>query len=75
MPELRLFGILKEQYPFLEGDVHAIDTQSLLNELERNYPGFTQNVYMIAVNHTVCKTNTELQKEDLVVLMPPFSGG
>lgn len=75
MPTVKLFGVLKENYPFLEGQHAAANTQELIQYIDKNYPGFSQQVYLISVNHELCLNNIELSADDLVVFMPPFSGG
>jgi molybdopterin synthase sulfur carrier subunit len=54
---------------------NVTDTDSLINALEKDYPGFTKAKYVIAVDKQVIKENTALNKKSTVALLPPFSGG
>ena len=54
---------------------NAVDTDSLVNTLHRDYPEFTKTKYVIAVDKQVIKENTILNKKSTVALLPPFSGG
>jgi len=51
------------------------DTDSLVNELNKKYPGLSNTKYVIAVNKEIIKGNTPLNKKSIVALLPPFSGG
>jgi molybdopterin converting factor small subunit len=52
-----------------------VDTNMLVNELNRRYPGLGKAKYVIAVNKKMIDANTSLQNNDVVALMPPYSGG
>lgn len=51
------------------------DTNSLVNELNKKYPGLVNAKYVIAVDKQIIKENTVLNNESVVALLPPFSGG
>ena len=51
------------------------DTDSLIADLQKNYPALTETKYVVAVNKQVIKGNTLLDKNSEVALLPPFSGG
>lgn len=51
------------------------DTDSLVSELNKKYPGLSNTKYVIAVNKEIIKENTPLNKKSIVALLPPFSGG
>ncbi|HJS53984.1 MAG TPA: MoaD/ThiS family protein [Chitinophagaceae bacterium] len=53
----------------------APDTDSLVNALHKDYPAFGNTKYVIAVDKQVIKENTALNKNSMVALLPPFSGG
>ena len=56
--------------------VHDIaDTDSLINALHNTYPALAEAKYVIAVNKQVITSNTLLNENTVVVLLPPFSGG
>jgi molybdopterin converting factor small subunit len=51
------------------------DTDSLINDLHKIYPALAESNYVIAVNKQVIKSNTSLDENSVVALLPPFSGG
>jgi molybdopterin converting factor small subunit len=51
------------------------DTNALVGELNRRFPGLKDSKYVIAVNKKMMEANTELHHNDVVALMPPYSGG
>ena len=54
---------------------YVSDTDSLVDSLNKRYPGLATTKYVIAVDKQVIKENTVLNKESMVALLPPFSGG
>jgi len=51
------------------------DTNSLVRELNKKYPGLIDSQYMMAVNKKVVTENTGLTHNCTVALLSPFSGG
>jgi sulfur-carrier protein len=51
------------------------DTDALLKELHHRFPALAHAKYMVAVDKKVIHTNTILQQNNTVALLPPFSGG
>lgn len=51
------------------------DTKQLLEELHHRYPALAVAKYVVAVDKQVINTNTLLQHNSTVALLPPFSGG
>ena len=51
------------------------DTDSLISALHNTYPGLAQAKFVIAVDKRVITSNTLLNEESVVALLPPFSGG
>lgn len=51
------------------------DTNSLVKELNRQYPGFANAKYMIAVDKKVVTGNIPIGEHNAIALMPAFSGG
>ena len=51
------------------------DTDSLINALQNTYPALAEAKYVIAVNKQVITSNTLLNENSVVALLPPFSGG
>jgi molybdopterin converting factor small subunit len=51
------------------------NTDQLKKKLLLHYPDLSDIDYAIAVNNQIVSGNYPLQKEDVVSLLPPFSGG
>lgn len=51
------------------------DTTTLLENLKETYPTLNTAVFAIAVNNQLTKDNIQLHPNDIVSLLPPFSGG
>ncbi len=54
---------------------NAADTDSLVNTLHKDYPDLATTKYVIAVDKQIINKNTLLDKNSIVALLPPFSGG
>lgn len=68
------FGKIKE---ILGADIEvdAKDTIELLGKLRKDYPSLSYLQFKIAVNNTIVSENSELRSNDMVALVPPYSGG
>ena len=53
----------------------AASTDELIQKLQTKYPALKNSKYKIAVNRNIIQTNTALQQDAEVALLPPFSGG
>jgi molybdopterin synthase sulfur carrier subunit len=51
------------------------DTDGLQQSLEKSFPLLRNMKYKLAVNKNIIQQNTLLKNNDLVAIMPPFSGG
>lgn len=51
------------------------DTNSLIKNLEEEFPALVKMKYSIAVNKKVIQENTTIYENDTIALLPPFSGG
>ena len=51
------------------------DTDTLVQQLQQQYPAFINTPYIIAVNKDVIQGNTKLADNSEVALLPPYSGG
>jgi molybdopterin synthase sulfur carrier subunit len=51
------------------------DTDSLINVLHDRYPALSASKYLIAVDKQVITSNTSLNENSVVALLPPYSGG
>jgi molybdopterin synthase sulfur carrier subunit len=51
------------------------DTDTLIKNLEEQFPALVKMKYSIAVNKKVIQENTAINENDTIALLPPFSGG
>jgi sulfur-carrier protein len=51
------------------------DTDKLIQNLQLKYPALINSKYRIAVNRNMIQSNTVLQLDSEIALLPPFSGG
>jgi molybdopterin synthase sulfur carrier subunit len=51
------------------------DTDTLIEKLEMQFPALVKMKYSIAVNKKVIQENTAINENDMIALLPPFSGG
>ncbi len=51
------------------------DTNSLSDKLKEKFPKLSGMKYVIAVNKKIVNENISLDKDCVVALLPPFSGG
>lgn len=53
----------------------ADDTLSLRKQVEDRYPMMKQISFRLALNKTLLNNDTILKDNDIVAILPPFSGG
>jgi molybdopterin synthase sulfur carrier subunit len=53
----------------------AATTDELIEQLQLKYPTFKDSVYLVAVGKNIIQTNTPLDDQSTVALLPPYSGG
>ena len=53
----------------------AVDTDQLVQQLQRLYPALIDAPYIIAVDKQLINSNTVLTGNNTVALLPPFAGG
>jgi molybdopterin synthase sulfur carrier subunit len=53
----------------------ASDTEDLRAILTQRYPELESRKYAIAVNKVIVKSNTILDANSVIALLPPYSGG
>ncbi len=51
------------------------DTETLLQYLEKQYPGLLIYSFRLAVNNEIIELPSELVENDSIALIPPFPGG
>lgn len=74
--EILFFGQLTDITGTARIEVPAItDTDALKKVLIEKFPGLQAAKYSIAVNKKIVHEATVLNGQEVVALMPPFSGG
>lgn len=69
------FGAAQEATGKSEETIMAGNTASLRNQLISRYPALKQIPFRMALNRTLLKGDSGLQKSDTIAIMPPFQGG
>jgi sulfur-carrier protein len=74
--EIEVYGRLADIMGNQNLDPDGIkNTEQLKSKLISLYPGLSGIDYAIAVNNQIISGNQPLLNEDVVSLLPPFSGG
>lgn len=74
--EIQLYGVLAEVAKLNTLQLADInDTNQLIALLSTKYPDFSKYNYSIALNNKLITDNTNLNNNDKIAIMPPFSGG
>lgn len=58
-----------------EEEFQAEDTASLRLQLISRYPELQRIPFRLALNRTLLKEESVLQKDDTIAILPPFQGG
>lgn len=53
----------------------VVSTDELVQVLQLKYPALINSKYKVAVNRNIIQSNTTLQQDAEIALLPPFSGG
>jgi molybdopterin synthase sulfur carrier subunit len=56
-------------------DSELTDSDSVRNYLLKNHPEIADKKFVMAINKTIIRQNTDLTELDTVAILPPFSGG
>jgi molybdopterin synthase sulfur carrier subunit len=56
-------------------DSELTDSDSVRNYLLKNHPEIADKKFIMAINKTIIRQNTDLTELDTVAILPPFSGG
>ena len=73
---IKIFGQLNDIVGSSSIQVNDItDTEELIKHLQLKYPSLINTKYRIAVNRNIIQSNTVLQDDAEIALLPPFSGG
>ncbi len=54
---------------------NVTDTNAMVTEMNARFPALAEMKYAIAVGKELVTENTSLREDDIVVLLPPYSGG
>ncbi len=54
---------------------NVTDTDDMVKQLHKLYPGLAASPYIIAVNEELISGNTILFDNNTVALLPPYAGG
>lgn len=70
------FGVLGERAGGSQKSYEGIaDTDSLEKRVSEEIEGLAEYSYILSVNSSVVKVNTQLNDGDEVAFLPPFAGG
>ncbi|HTS44458.1 MAG TPA: MoaD/ThiS family protein [Puia sp.] len=70
------FGPVKDIMGDQQFEVKDVaDTDQLIQVLHHQYPALAQTPYIIAVDKDIISGNTLLNGDQVVALLPPYSGG
>jgi molybdopterin synthase sulfur carrier subunit len=53
----------------------ATDTDEIQRVLAERFPDLQRKHYALAVDKVIVKTNTQVNSNSIIALLPPFSGG
>ncbi|RZK70683.1 MAG: hypothetical protein EOO85_20790, partial [Pedobacter sp.] len=56
-------------------DSELTDSDSVRKYLLKNHPEIADKKFIMAINKTIIRQNTDLTELDTVAILPPFSGG
>ena len=68
----KVADFLQNQQLQLEG---IFNTDQLCAHLENSFPQLATMKYKLAVNQKLIQENTQINNNDSIAIMPPFSGG
>jgi sulfur-carrier protein len=74
--KILFFGQLVEVVGTKELIIEGItDIHALTSSLHQQFPLLAQSKYVVAVDQEIVSGNQHLHENNIVALMPPFSGG
>ncbi|WP_316822914.1 MoaD/ThiS family protein [Pedobacter gandavensis] len=74
--ELISFGKISEFIPRQKIDITGVsDIDALKIYLERTFPQISTLKYKLALNQNLIQHNTLISGNEVIAIMPPFSGG
>jgi len=74
--ELISFGKISEIIGNRSLEVTGVtSTDELIGFLEKIFPELAGVKYKLALNKTLVQSNIDIKEQDIIAIMPPFSGG
>ncbi len=74
--QIHVYGRITEIMRNMELDANELhDTELLRNRLLKLFPALAEIRFAIAVNNRIISEKTILKQQDVISLLPPFSGG
>ena len=73
--KIQLYGQLKQIAGNSEIKLDVRDTDELRRLMCRRFPILNDLTYLIAVNRNIVQSNTTINEENELALLPPYSGG
>ena len=76
---LKYFGIIAEimdtEKETITIDSNSITIEDLKSILNKKNSSINEQEYKIAINHSIADHNITINNNDVISLLPPFSGG
>jgi molybdopterin synthase sulfur carrier subunit len=75
---IKYFGLLTDITQKNEEVLQLEETHTLMKCLDilySNYNNLSEHTFKVAVNQQIIDSDTSIQNNDIVALMPPFAGG
>jgi molybdopterin converting factor small subunit len=76
---LKYFGIIAEimdtEKETITIDSNSINLEDIKNILNKKNSSLNEQEYKIAINHSIADHNITINNNDVISLLPPFSGG
>ena len=74
--EIISFGKIAELISSQKMQISDIkDTDELQTYLENSYPALSGMKYKLALNKNIIQSTQKIKDQDVIAIMPPFSGG
>ena len=76
---LKYFGIIAEimdtEKETITIDSNSINLEDIKNILNKKNSSLNEQEYKIAINHSIADHDITINNNDVISLLPPFSGG
>lgn len=68
----KIAGVISSQHLDISG---IMDTDAFKVFLENRFSEMSTMKYMLAINNNIVQRNSPISDNDVIAIMPPFSGG